>query len=155
MINFPTKNFVGVGEKCGRFEHCGTECTKEMVNQMENFICSERDAFAALLLRVPVHCKDVLVPPLVVKRADVECLFDKVNKECYIDVFCFLRVVCMHKTGTVKLQEERSNFLIAFLNVISVSTVENLQCVALEHFHIPKEHLAEINALVFALEVSE
>ena len=59
--------------------------------------------FAALLKSIPVGCKGVLLPPHLVKRADVNCLTYKANKERYNDNLCLLRAVCMHKTGTGRL----------------------------------------------------
>ena len=46
--------------------------------------------FAALLKSIPVGCKDVLLPPHLVKRADVNCRTYKPNKERYSDNLCLL-----------------------------------------------------------------
>ena len=40
LIGVPTR-FIGVTEECRLFEHCRTECTREIINQMEVFICYE------------------------------------------------------------------------------------------------------------------
>ena len=81
---------------------------------------------AALLKSIPVGCTDVSSPHHFVKRADVNCLTYKVNKERY-DILWLLRAVCMHRTGTQKLEEETSNLSNALCNVNFNSTFEKLQ----------------------------
>ena len=57
--SFPTfcqqRTLVGTAKECGRFEHCISECTCR--------IAEERSCWS----------KDVLLPPYLVKRADVNC----------------------------------------------------------------------------------
>ena len=88
--------------------------------------------FAALLKSIPVGCKDILLPPHLVKRADVNCFTFKSNKERYNDNLCLLRAVCMHKTGTERLEEETSKHLSALLDINSNLSVENFRGVVLE-----------------------
>ena len=66
--------------------------------------------FVALLKSVPVGCKDVLLPPNLVKRSDVNCFNYKSNKERYNDNLCLLWAVCMHKTGNERVDEETKNY---------------------------------------------
>ena len=102
----------------------------------------------------PVGCKDDLLPHHLVKRADVNCLTYKVNKERYNDNFCLLRAVCMHKTGTERLKKETSKLLKALLDINWNLSVENFRGIALEDIHVV-EDLAKVNILVYDIEVSE
>ena len=107
--------------------------------------------FATLLKSSPVVCKDVLLPPHLVKRADVTY---KANKERYNDNLCSFRAVCMHKTGTERLEDETSKLVSALLDINSNLSVENFRGVALKDIHVV-EDLAKVNILVYEIEVSE
>ena len=65
---------LGVTLECGQFDPCETGCTREVLEQLEGFVCYERDLFAALLKSVAVDCKHISLAPHLVKRADVNCL---------------------------------------------------------------------------------
>ena len=83
--------------------------TRERSSAIWKFlIATNVTVFATLLKSVLVGCKNVLLTPRNVKRTDVTCLSYKANKERYNDNLCLLRPVCMHKTGTEKLEEETS-----------------------------------------------
>ena len=72
--------------------------------------------YAALLKSVPVGCKDILLPPNLVKRSGFNCLTYNSNKERYNDNLCLLRAVCMHKTGNKRVEEETKKPLNAYLS---------------------------------------
>ena len=110
--------------------------------------------FAALLKSVPVGCKDILLPPNLVKRSDVNCLTYKSNKERYNDNLCLLRAVCMHKTGNERVEEETKKLLNAYLAANPHLSVQIFRGVGLEDLHIV-ERLAEVNILVYDIEVSD
>ena len=109
--------------------------------------------FAALLKFVPVGCKDTLLPLNIVKRSGVNCLTYKYNKESYNDKLCLLGAVCMHKTGNERVEEETKKLLNAYLTANPHLSVQNFRGVGLEDLHIV-ERLAEVNILVYDLEVS-
>ena len=60
----------------------------------------------------------------------------------------------MHKTGSQKLEEERKKLINAYLTVNLYVSVQNYQRVGLEDLHIV-ERLAEVNILVYDIEVSD
>ena len=110
--------------------------------------------FAASLKSVPVGCKDIWLPPNLVKRSDVNCLTYKSNKERYNDNLRLLRAVCMHKTGSERVEEETKKLLSAYLTANPHLSVQNFRGVVLEDLHIV-ERLAEVNILVYDIEVSD
>ena len=110
--------------------------------------------FAALLKSVSVGCKDVLLPPNLVKRSDVKCFTYKSNKGRYNDNLCLLWAVCMHKTGNEKVEEETKKLFNAYLTGNPHLSVQNFRDVWLEHLH-NVEQLAELNILVFDIEISD
>ena len=110
--------------------------------------------FAALLKGVPVGFKNILLPPNLVKRSDVNCLTYKPNKERYNDNLCLLWAVCMHKTGNERVEEETKKLLNAYLTANPHLSVQNFQGVALEDLHFV-ERLAEVKTLVYEIEVSD
>ena len=85
---------------------------------------------AALLKSVPVECKDVLLRPRLVKRADVNCVTYKANKERYIENLCLLKAIRFHKTGTESLDEETSKFLDQYLDINPNVAAEKFRDVA-------------------------
>ena len=111
-------------------------------------------SFAALLKSVPVGFKDILLPPNLVKRSDVNCLTYNSNKERYNDNFCLLRAVCMHKTGNERVEEETKKLLNDYLTANTHLPLQNFRGVGLEDLHIV-ERLAEVNFLVYGTEVSD
>ena len=110
--------------------------------------------FAALLKNVPVGCKDILLPPSVVKRSDVNCLTYKSNKERYNGKLCLLRAVCMHKTGNESMEEKTKKLFNSYITANEHLWVQNFRGVGLEDLHIV-ERLAELKILVYDIEVSD
>ena len=110
--------------------------------------------FAALLKSVPVGCKDVLLPPNLVKGSDVNCFTYNSNKERYNYNLCLLWAVCMHKTGNERVEEEKKKLLKAYLTAKPHLSVQNFRGVGLEDIHFV-ERLAEVNVLVYDIEVSD
>ena len=103
--------------------------------------------FASLLKIVPVCCKDILLPPNLVKRSDVNCLTYKSNKKRYNDNLCLLRAVSMHETGHERVEEETKKLFNAYLAANTPLSVQNFRGVGLEDLHIV-ERLVEVNNLV-------
>ena len=66
--------------------------------------------FVSLLKSVPVGCKNLLLPPNLVERSDVNCLTYKSNKERYNDNLCLLGAVSMHKTGNERVEKRQRNY---------------------------------------------
>ena len=110
--------------------------------------------FAVLLKSVVVSWIAILWPTCIVKRADINSFTYKANKERYNDNWVFLRTVCMHRMGTEKMEEQKSDLLKAFSNANRNSTVEIFRRVPLECLHIV-EHLAKVCTLVYDFEVSD
>ena len=110
--------------------------------------------FAALLKSVPVGCKDILLPPNLVKRSDVNCLNYKSNRERYNDKLCLLRAVCMHETGNERVEEATKKLTNAYLTAYPHLSIQNFRGVGLEDLHIVGR-LAEVNILVYDNEVSD
>ena len=109
---------------------------------------------AALLKSVPVGCKDILLPPNLVKRSDVNCLTYNSNKERYNDNLCLLRAVCMHKTGNERVEEETKKPFNAYLTANLYLSVQKFRGFDLEDPHFV-ERVAEVNILVYDIEVSD
>ena len=127
-------------------------CTRERSSTKGKLLFTTNvTIFAALLKSVPVGCKDILLPPNLIKRSDVNCL---TNKERYIDNLCLLRAVCMHRTGNERLEEETKKLFNAYLTANPHLSVQNFRSVGLEDLHIV-ERLAEVNILVYDIEVSD
>ena len=101
---------------------------------------------------VPFGCKVVLLPPILVKRTDVNCLTYKSNKERYNDNLCWLRAACMHKTGNERVEEETKKLFNAYLTANLHLSVQIFRGVRLEGLHIV-ERPAEVNILVYDTEV--
>ena len=107
-----------------------------------------------MLKSVPVGCRDILLPPNLVKRSDVNCLAYKSNKERCNDNICLPRAVCMHKTGNERVEEETKKLFNAYLTANPHLSVQDFRGVGLEDLHIA-ERPAEVNFLVYDIEVSD
>ena len=98
--------------------------------------------FAALLKSVSVGYEDVLLPPRLVNSTDLNCLTYKANKEGFNDNLCLLKAICMHKTGSQRLEKETSKLLSQNIDITPKVTAEAFHGVALEVLHVV-ERLAE------------
>ena len=110
--------------------------------------------FAALLKSGLVGCKDILLPPNLVKRSDVNYLTYKSNKERYNGNLCLLRAVCMYKKGNERVEEDTKKLFNAYLTGSLHLSVQNFRGDGLEDLHVV-ERLAEVNILVYDIEVSD
>ena len=108
--------------------------------------------FAALLKGVPVGYKDILLPPKLVKRSGVNCFTYTSNKERYNDNLRLLRAVCMHKTGSERVEEETKKLPNAYLTANPHLSVQNFREIGLKDLHLV-ERLAEVTILVYDIEV--
>ena len=129
--------------------------TRERSSAKWKLLFTTNVAFSAALLKsVPVGCKNILLPPNLVKRSHVNCLFYKSNRERYNDNLCLLRAVCMLKTGSERLEEETKKLFNAYLTANPHLSVQNFRGFGLEDLHIVGR-LAELNILVYDNEVSD
>ena len=127
---------------------------KDLFTKRKLLFTTNVTIFAALLKVFLVSCEDILLPPNLVKRSDVNCLTYKSNKERYNDNLCSLRAVCMHKTGKKTVEEEAKRLFIAYLTANPHLSVQNFRGVGLEGLHIV-ERLAEVNILMYDIQVSD
>ena len=78
------------------------------------------------LLKVPMSCKDTVLPDALLTNCSVKCLTDEENtRKPYNDSFCLLRVLALHLHGNARLEEKTSYLFNFFLRKTSGAAPES------------------------------
>ena len=73
--------------------------------------------FASLLKDVPMGCKNTVLPELLLRNCNVNCLtFERNTLQPYNDNLCLFRALALHLHGNKKLEEKTSKTFSFFLN---------------------------------------
>ena len=93
-------------------------CTQERANTKWKFYkLTNLTVFAALLEDVPKGCKNSVLPELLLKNQNLNCLTDEKNtKKPYKDNFFLLRALALHLIGNGRLEEGISKSFNFFRN---------------------------------------
>ena len=104
-------------------------CTRERADTKWKFYkLTNLTVFVALLKDVPMGCKDSLLPELLLKNQNVNCLtFEKNTRKPYNDILCLFRAVALHLFGNERLEEKTSKIFNIFLDNCGEADPSNFQ----------------------------
>ena len=128
-------------------------CTRETANTKWKFYkLTNLTVFAALLRYVPMGCKDSVLPELLLKNQNVNCLtFERNTRKSYNDNLCLFRAVALHLFGSERLEEETSKIFNFFLNSCGEADPSKFQG---DHMtDIPKaEEMLQLNIFLYDID---
>ena len=131
-------------------------CSRERANTKWKFYkLTNLTVFAALLKDVPMGGKDSVLPELLLKNQNVNCLtFEKNTRKPYNDNLCLFRAVALHLFGNERLEEETSKIFNLFLNNFGEADPSKFQGVHMTD--IPKvEELLQLNIFLYDIDFVE
>ena len=93
-------------------------CTQERANTKWKFNkLTILTIFVSLLKDVPMGCNDTVLPELLLKNHNINCLtFEKNTLQRYNDNLCLFRALALPLHGFKKLEEETSKIFNLFLS---------------------------------------
>ena len=110
-------------------------CTKEQANTMwKLYKLMNVTFFAALVMEVPMGCKNAILPEPLVRNGSVKRLtFKRSTRKPYIDNFaCLFRALTLHLLKNDGLEEQTSNLLAAYPYNMAEVDAANFQGVCMK-----------------------
>ena len=109
--------------------------------------------FAALLKKVPIGCKNAVLPEPLLKNQTINCLtFEESSRQPYNDNLCLFRALALHLHGTQRLEEETSKLFILFINKMDGLCADQFQGVHMNDIPIV-EDLLTLNILLYDIDI--
>ena len=128
-------------------------CTRERTNtKWKSYKLKNLTVFAALLKDVPMGCKYSVLPQLLLKNQNVNCLtFEEDTKKPYNDKLFLFRAVALHLFGNKRLEEDTSKSFNLFLNNCGEGDPSKFQDVHMAD--IPKaEEILQLNTFLYDID---
>ena len=93
------------------------QCTQERQNTKRRFkLITNVTIFAALLKNIPMGCPDSVLPELLLRYTQVNCLLSNKDKEPYKDHLCLFRALAMYMNGHNDLDSHTSRYFTEFVS---------------------------------------
>ena len=131
-------------------------CTREKANTMWKFYkLTILTTFASLLKDVPIGCKNTVLPQLLSKNHNVNCLtFERNTLKPHNDNLCLFRALALHLHANERLEEEPSKNFNLFLNNSEERDISKFQVVQGVHLNdITKvEDLLQLNIFLYYID---
>ena len=104
--------------------------TRETANTKWKFYeLTNLTIFASLLKKVPMGCKDTVLPERILRNCNVKCLtFEGNTRQPYTDKLCFFTELALHLRGNEKLEKDISKISKIFSITVRKETSEISKC---------------------------
>ena len=108
-------------------------CAQERENTKWRFaLTTNVTIYCSLLKNIPMGCIDAVLPELLLRRSDVNCLVWNGYGETYIDYPFLFRAIAVHLYRSSELEENASNLFSAFLHESGHEAI-NFMGVSIDH----------------------
>ena len=109
--------------------------------------------FCALLKNISLGCIDAVLPELLFRRSDANCLVSKGCCETYRDYLCLFRAIAVHVYGLSELETKAANLFSTFLHESGRDAI-NFRGVSIDHL-VFVEKAMKHNTFIYNIDIGE
>ena len=111
--------------------------------------------FAALLIDVPMGCKNAFLPEPLTENHTINCrTFEESTRQPYNDNLCLFRVLALHLHGTQRLEKETLKLFNLFINEMDGLSADRSQGVHMNDIRFVEDLLA-LNIVLYDIDIMD